>query len=172
METNDLFSFLFEQCYNDVYKFTYLLARDEEIAKDAVQEAFCEGLVRFKTLKDISKFRAWIISISSNKAIDIMRKNARNIPSKNMDQIAATYAEEPVYEIIKKEDEDKILRLLNKLEDKYRKIIILKYCYELPEEEIATILQLPKGTVKSRLYRSRKKLKDMLNGLEARGEGQ
>ncbi len=112
-------------------------------------------------LKDLDKIYGWLAAVASNKAIDMTKKNQRSIPLSAIDEMNFSPAQMPD-SIGKLEKELDIIQALKMIELKYREVIVLKYYLELEDKEMAGLLGLPLGTVKSRLNRARKALKDIL----------
>ena len=164
---NDLFSFIYERFYDRVYKAVYFMTRDSYVTEDIVQETFIKAFKKISTIEDEKKVGPWLSTIATRTAIDFIRKEKRKneIPIEDdvlMNKVFNTElktVEQEVEMIFFKED---LSRNLNHLKPEYRQVLELKYKHELKEEEIISQLQLNKATVKSRLYRARKKLKTVI----------
>ena len=161
MNETELFKILFNDYYENVYRSTYLIVQDESIARDATQEAFIAAFEQLHKLKDLDKIYVWIAAVASNKGINILRKNKKYIPLASIAEIANEIAYHND-SMVQKEDELDIIQALKMLDLKYREVIVLKYYFALADKEIGNMLELPSGTVKSRLSRARIKLKNIM----------
>ncbi len=154
---------LYHQYFNRTYRTAYLVTGDHQMAEDATQEAFLKAFAKLDTLKDINKFGAWISVIASNQAIDFLRRSKRIIFSNNIFLHAnGNPGTSPQESWEKTESSQEVKEALLKLEPKERKILVLRYFNELSIKEISALTGSPTGTVKSRLFRARKKVKSLL----------
>ena len=119
---------------------------DEDVA-DAIQDTILSCYENLRSLRKNRYFKTWLIRILINKCKDVIQKNKLVT---FMDQIPETPFHEE-YETIE------CLQALEPLDSKYRLVVILYYMEEFNIREISNILDLPENTVKSRLYRGRKK---------------
>lgn len=154
---------LYHQHFNKTYRTAYMVTGDHQMAEDATQEAFLKAFVKMETLKDLNKFGAWVGVIASNYAIDLLRKRKRMLFSDNVSEHADSnpgFSPQESWE--KTESCQEIRNALAALEPEEREILVLKYFNELSIKEIALVINAPAGTIKSRLFRARKKVKALL----------
>jgi RNA polymerase sigma-70 factor (ECF subfamily) len=147
--------------------FTY--TGSEEEALDVAQEVFVRAWKRLDSCRDPERLAAWLLSIARNACLDHLRRRkarppAQDLPADEMvslaDPIAATDA------ALEQQDERDVLeKALHQLSPINREAILLKDIQELPLEEMATMLDLPVGTVKSRCSRARAELARVVSGL-------
>ena len=144
-----------------LYYFYRMLGNDEAIAQDFLQELFFKIIDKPHLFDSTRKFSTWIYSVAHNMCKNEYRGRAvRKIIVKNpnidvpCENNSNKGAEEKVLEAIFKE--------LENLDESHRTAFLLKYREELSIEEIAEILDLPAGTVKSRLFYTRKRLNEIL----------
>jgi RNA polymerase sigma-70 factor (ECF subfamily) len=142
-----------------VYSVAYHYMREPEEARDAAQEVFIRVYQRLETFQGGETFLPWLLSLARNCCIDRLRKRkvrtpASSVPLDDAPQIAA---EQPTAEdeASSRSAEKLLYRALDRLSDKNREIILLKEIQGLKLEEIAQMLSLPIGTVKSRSNRAR-----------------
>jgi RNA polymerase sigma-70 factor (ECF subfamily) len=154
------------------YQYAYRLARDAEEASDVVAEAFVRVYKALCNFKGESAFTTWLYRILTNCYLD-MRKKEKSRPSTSLE--AALHTEDgelerqiedpgrtPHMEAERNERENTIERAVERLPE-YQKAMIMMYHVEmLSYEEIAQSLDLPIGTVKSRLNRARLSLRELL----------
>lgn len=124
-------------------------------ADDLIQEIFLTACKKFRGLKNRASFKAWIISIARNKCNDYFRKKARQceIPTAEMTEHKIFDSRHGVVEI------DTVRETLSQLADKDKQILYLYFWKEMTQAEIAKRLNIPVGTVKSRLYTAKQNFK-------------
>ena len=161
---------LVQRYQNYVYRLCYLVMRNEQDAEDMTQETFiraCRALPRFEIREGIS-FEAWLYRIAVNCCRSRMRRKwYQTVPWQRLgfgERLAAGADERPERVIIRHEQRSQVLDAINKLGEKHRLVIILRYYADLSNEEIATVLNIPSGTVRSRLHTARERLRELLAG--------
>ncbi len=154
------------------YQYAYRLARDSEEASDVVAEAFVRVYKALCNFKGESAFTTWLYRILTNCYLD-MRKKEKSRPSTSLEAVLHTDDGElerqiedpgrtPHMEAERNEREQTIERAVERLPE-YQKAMIMMYHVEmLSYEEIAQSLNLPIGTVKSRLNRARLSMREIL----------
>ncbi|RXM74499.1 sigma-70 family RNA polymerase sigma factor [Clostridium tetani] len=105
-------------------------------------------------------FKKWIACISKYKAIDYYRKNKNNLEMYDIDECIEKSSYDLEEEIIDLENEDKLLKLINKLEETNRSIFIMKFFLGMSSSEIGKKLNLSSNAVDNRIFRERKKLRN------------
>jgi RNA polymerase sigma-70 factor (ECF subfamily) len=150
---------------NVLYKIAYSYFKDENNASDAVQDAVVIAYKNIYKLKEKDKFNSWITTILVNRCRDILRRG-KIITFEKYDESVTNIRNfnEGLYGSDYEKVENKIylINLLNKIDEKYRDVIRLKYFGDYKLEEVSTILDIPVGTVKSRLNYGIKKLKALM----------
>jgi len=156
---------------NYVYRLCYLVMRNEQDAEDMTQEAFiraCRALPRFEIREGIS-FEAWLYRIAVNCCRSrLRRKWYQMVPWQRLgfgERLAASPEERPERVFLRDEQRSQVLGAINKLGQKHRLVIILRYYADLSNEEIAVVLSIPSGTVRSRLHTARQRLRELLAGM-------
>ena len=137
------------------------LTRNEHDAEDIVQEAFLRALRSFDTFTVGRDPRAWLLTIIRNCCHDWYRKNQVHQSAVELDadsQPAATAWSNPEATLLKSEDSQMLREAMEALPFEYREILILRELEDLSYKEIALIVDVPLGTVMSRLSRARKEL--------------
>ncbi|WP_343337914.1 RNA polymerase sigma factor SigV [Terrisporobacter petrolearius] len=135
-----------------LYRFAYTYVKNEDDALDIVHDAVCKSLVNINTLKNIDSIKPWIYQIVSNCAIDYIRKNKKYVAISDEieDENAIGY---DTYEDIDLQE------ALERLPEKYRIVIVLRYFEDMKIGDIAGILNENENTIKTRLYKGLSKLK-------------
>ncbi len=163
---------LIRRYQNYVYRLCCLVMRNEQDAEDMTQETFiraCRALSRFEIREGIS-FEAWLYRIAVNCCRSRMRRKWYQVLPwpEPAPQLAAATGDRPDRVIEQDEQRSEILDAVYTLNEKHRLVIILRYYSGLSNEEIARTLDIPSGTVRSRLYTARQRLKTLLGDMEDR----
>ena len=158
-------------CQSKAYNIAIRYLKNEEDAMDALQESFIKIFRHLNSFKEDSRFDTWVYRIVVNTCNDILRKNSNK---KITDSIYRSEDEkETVIEIpdstgspeevyAKKEKSEFLMSCLDKLNEEQREIIILRDIQGFSYDEISEILKCSVGTVKSRINRSRLKLREII----------
>ena len=157
----EAFAALFTQYKNLVYKTAYLIIGDAHEAEDALQEVFLsvhKSLASFDARK--GAFTTWLYRITLNFCLNHRRK--KHHPS--LEDISPTPATH--FPSAQLAEEDSLWQATRSLSDKQQAVVILRYYWDLPYAEIASILEVPLGTVKSRLDLALKTLRKILEEQE------
>jgi RNA polymerase sigma-70 factor (sigma-E family) len=157
-EIGDLYHVSYRRLVAQVYAFTTDLTE----AQDAVQEAFARALARRGQLGDVDAPEAWLRTV----AVNIVRRRWRRRQLLN----TILLRERPLTKMLEdapEPDRADLREALATLPRAYREVIVLHYLADLPVDEVAAILEVPVGTVKSRLSRGREALKGLLDDVEA-----
>ena len=158
-----------------VFSLVYRMVRDRELAEDLTQETFVKVLNAIDSYRPEYRFSSWIFKIANNASIDHLRRRGLDTLSldgsphaETAEAIEATTlqlgdtAESPLEEVANRELGDQIEAAINTLRPEYRSCIILRHIEGRPYEEIAEILELPQGTVKTYIHRARNELRILL----------
>ena len=140
------------------------LLRNEQDAQDVVQEAFLRAFKSFSGFHG-SNGRAWLLTIVRNTSYTLLKKNrVADLTTPFDEEIHASGHEfvSPVTILERSEDAELIREAMNELPAEFREILTLRHQEGLSYKEIADIVQIPPGTVMSRLARARAKLKERL----------
>jgi len=157
---------LIRRYQNYVYRLCYLVMRTEQDAEDMTQETFIRAfraLPRYEIRKGTS-FEAWLYRIAVNACRSRMRRKWYQVlpwPEPAPQMVAEPEAQ-PDRQVLRGEQRDWILEAIDHLGEKHRLVVILRYYAGLSNEEIARTLDIPSGTVRSRLHIARQRLRDLL----------
>lgn len=159
----DAFGHLVRRYQQRLYNGLVHMLRDEVEAEDATQEAFVLALTKLDSFRGQSAFYTWLYRIAFNAAISRLRKKRPALSIQNdlasAGKSLAGDGEQPEERISRQEDIALIQNALGQLLEQHRAILVLREIEGLSYEEIAEILKLPIGTVRSRLHRARLQLK-------------
>jgi len=162
----DAFKLLYERFKIPLFSLINSLTRDRDVTADLLQDTFLKIIKNINQLNNINKIEFWIYRIATNTTLNYFKKNNRYVDYDfNFDLVVYEDEKENkrLDEMIKKADYDEVLRLIDELPVKQGLVFSLKYIENFKEKEIAEILNIPLGTVKSRLNSAREKLKKLLN---------
>jgi|TARA_B100001063_G_C16768664_1_gene560173 RNA polymerase sigma-70 factor (ECF subfamily) len=157
------FNFLLDTFWNDVYSFQLMRTQNENDAEDITIQTFSKAFDKIGTYDDNYKFKTWLITISKNIHIDLVRKQKKTIQNTSKDS-EDNYLEiiddspTPEDKIITEQNLAKLLRDIKKLKPHYQEVINLRYFQELSYKEISEELNEPINNVKVKLLRAKKLL--------------
>ena len=145
--------------------------RNESDAEDVVQDAFVLALTKLGSFKGNSQFYTWLYRIAHNVAISRLRRRKPTV-SLEATESASRFdlpdeGPAPGDRMVREESAGELKMALGKLSEEHRRILILREMDELDYEAISGILDLPIGTVRSRLHRARSQLKEALETIMA-----
>ncbi|WP_242204784.1 RNA polymerase sigma factor [Aestuariivivens insulae] len=167
MNDQKAFNYLLDRYWDDVYGFQLKRIQNENDAEDITIQTFSKAFDRIETFDESYKFKTWLIAISKNIHIDLLRKEERSIAkviSHDDDHAYKVLDESPSPEdiIITEQHLAKLLLDIKKLKPHYQKIINLRYFQELSYKEISNQLGEPINNVKVKLLRAKKLLADII----------
>ncbi len=162
-----------------IFSLIYRMVRDRELAEDLAQETFVKAINAVASYRPEYKFSSWIFKIANNATIDHLRKRELSTLSiegsphaqtpEAMDATAlqlGTRDPGPLEELEARELGGAIEAAIGELRPEYRSCILLRHVEGRPYEEIAQILGLPLGTVKTYIHRARHELRQALAHLK------
>ena len=162
-----------------IFSLLYRMVRDRELAEDLSQETFVKALNAIESYRPEYKFSSWLFKIANNAAIDHLRRRELDTLSLEGSPHAVTpdameatalqigdRAENPLDIVEAKELGGEIERVIAQLRPEYRACILLRHVDGRAYEEIAEMLDLPLGTVKTYIHRARNELRRLLAHLK------
>lgn len=165
----DSFGMLVERYQDRLFNTLVRILGSRDDARDIVQDAFVQAFVKLETFRGASRFYTWLYRIAMNMALS-HRRRRRSVVS--VEDVKDRVGDEPVDHspspdgrMISRERIQLVQSALAKLADQHRQILVLREMEGCSYETIAEILELPIGTVRSRLFRARIVLKDELKNL-------
>ena len=168
------FAEIVELFQDKLFRVCFRMLGNRHEAEDIAQEAFVRAYINIHTFDTKRKFSTWIYRIATNLCIDRIRKKkpdyfldaeVAGTEGLNMYSQIASTEELPEEEVLKMEMQDRVQYEISRLPDKYRAVIVLKYMEDLPLQEISDILEMPLGTVKTRIHRGREALRKQLSNM-------
>ena len=170
----DDFNTLVHRYEHELYRYLARYTGDPALAEDIFQNTFLQVHLKRGLYEDGRPFRPWLYSIATHQAVDALRKAGRH-PTVSLDQkvspnqsesgslidLLVSEGEGPLAALQGEEQKEWVRRSVAKLPETLRQTLLLAYHQDLKYREIAEILEIPVGTVKSRLHAALSKLQQM-----------
>ncbi len=164
------FGHLVEHYQTAVFNLAYRMLGEPQEAEDAAQEAFLRAYANLSRYDPERPFKTWLLSIASNHCIDRLRKRRLTWLSIEEEEgvsvhpalISTTTGPEEAY--LEQERSAGIQALLAQLPPDYRLVVVLRYWYDMSYTEIAETLGTSESAIKSRLFRARQTLANLMEG--------
>lgn len=161
----------------DAVRIANSITKDLGLAQEIVQDAFLRVYHRIDQYDDVRPFRAWLLRIIVNDALKAVTHQNRFISFEGVDEVddsdigsiltqSRLWFEQEEFTSTH-ENADALKEILNNLPPKHRAVLELKYYLDMSEEEIAMTVNIPLGTVKSRLHVAKQKLRCMLEHVDS-----
>ena len=156
------FADLVDAHYQALFRFGMSLTRDVDRASDLVQETFCIWAAKGDQLRDRSKAKTWLFTTLHREFLN-QRRRASRFSDEPLDEAAAEAVVAPQEDAERQMDGHRAMELLGALDESYRTPLALFYLQQHSYKEIAEILDVPIGTVMSRLSRGKEMLRKRMN---------
>jgi len=160
---------LVRQYETGVFKLALSIVGDEADANEITQETFIAALKSLRTYQEKKTFKAWLYTIALNLSRSHLRK--RKIIERLKATVNSIFRVEtqkqssPEDDVIRTEKEVAIWTELNKLDERHRTVVVLRYFHELSITDISEIMSINEGTIHSRLHTARERLRDALQSM-------
>lgn len=167
----DAYGVLVERYQDRIFSVVFNYVPNREDAADIVQDSFVKAYTKLQTFDSESAFYTWLYRIAINAAIDYLRKKkSRNVDSLDdekftevgFEPVSRDASTDPERVVLRSEQAAILRRALGALSDKLKAVAILHDVEGLSQEEVARVLGIPVGTVKSRVSRARAELRYLL----------
>lgn len=143
----------FQQYEEDIYRMAFLYVKNEEDALDVVQEVAYQAFKNIHTLKEPKYFKTWLMRITMNSAINMMKKKKKVVHLQPEFEAFIQADEEDMSLVLTLKD------LMDILQENEKSVVYLRFYQECTFKEIAEVLDIPLGTAKSILYLALEKLR-------------
>lgn len=158
----DAFGRLVKQCAGRAIGAAYMLLGNRDDAMEASQDAFVKAWRNIDRFDGRSKFQTWYSAILRNVCISRLRRKRHPTVELAIEPPGAGEADDPSVLAERNERTDRIWQAIRQLPLKHREIIVMNHFQHMPYKQIAAALEVPIGTVMSRLHNARKALRDLL----------
>jgi len=154
------------------FRVAFSVLRQREDAEDVAQEAFAKAYRSFNQLRDRTRFRAWLVRMTWRMALDRQRSNRRRLARELPIEVEAglqtrlepsRHGETTADVVAARERAEHLWNAIEALPDKLRLVVVLAGIEGHDMGEVGALLDVPEGTVKSRLFLARKQLKERLS---------
>ncbi len=149
----------YDQVKNKLFAMALIYLKQYEDAEDALQETAYAAYKNYGRLKDRERFDPWITSILMNQCHKLYRRRA---DTARLTAELQKGSGEPVFSPAYSEEERELMEAVHSLPEKFRRAVLLKYFSGYKTGEIARMLKIPEGTVKSRLHKAVRLLKERM----------
>lgn len=143
---------LIQEYTANMYRLALGILHNPSDAEDAVAETVLKAYEKIHTLRKAESFKAWLMQIAANEARRVYAKSKRTAPVDDIEEYMPAFQDE----------HHELWDVVMKLDVVYSEVIILYFYEQLSQKEIGKILGIPEGTVKSRLARGKKQLRELL----------
>ncbi|MBP3917551.1 MAG: RNA polymerase sigma factor [Clostridia bacterium] len=158
----DSFETIYQEYFPRVYAFLYRLCRDRDTAEELTQETFLQVFTSFHRFRGDSELFTWLASIAKHVFYAYLRKNRLQLEAINLDLVTDAICTEDSSnpEIIAERHavQESVRRVLRKLPEKHRDVVMLRMYADLPFEEIAAALKISENSAKVIYHRAKKLL--------------
>jgi RNA polymerase sigma-70 factor, ECF subfamily len=145
------------------FRIAFSVLRQREDAEDVAQEAFAKAYRSFRQLRERDRFRAWLVRMTFRMAIDRQRANRRRLVRESVEAGLQPRLDPTSDALVASERAEQLWRAIDALPEKLRLVIVLAGIQGHDIREVARLLDVPDGTVKSRLFLARKQLREQLS---------
>jgi RNA polymerase sigma-70 factor (ECF subfamily) len=144
------------------FRVAFGVLRNREDAEDVTQDAFAKAYRSFSKLRDRENFRAWLVRMTWRLALDHQRSRKRRTRREEIHAEVSVNEPSSLESALEKERAERLWLAIDALPEKHRIVIVLANIEEHTTQEVALLLGLPEGTVKSRLFHARQRLTEIL----------
>ena len=158
--------------YPGVVRVVYRLCGDTGLAEDMAQEAFLRGWINLPAFRPQSSLRNWLYRIAVNATLDVLRRKSEDTLEDEAVQMYPDQAAGPETILMEKERVALLQQAMRALPEAARSVLVLREYGDMSYQEIASVLDVPIGTVMSRLNYARNRLRELLDGKLAQLENE
>jgi RNA polymerase sigma-70 factor (ECF subfamily) len=164
----DAFSLLVQRYQRRVFNLVFRMLQDYEEASEVTQEAFLAAWQGLPAFRGEARFSTWLYRISYNCALKQIETRKRDKALQTALQAEQTFeGEDPKNALLEMLDNQEMVQeQLSQLPPKYRIVLILRHLQDMTYEEMAEVLTMPVGTIKTHLFRARNLLKERIQNFE------
>ncbi|WP_144611138.1 sigma-70 family RNA polymerase sigma factor [Bacillus cereus] len=156
----EAYSELYDKTIQEVYKTAHFLIEDKTDVDDVVQEIYIQLYESLRKYDREKPFRPWLIGLTIKQIHSYRRKRWMRLRIiKKAEEQRKPVQIDFSSDVVSKISNQKLIELIHKLPYKLKQVIILRYLHDYSQEEVAQILHIPIGTVKSRIHAALKKLR-------------
>ncbi|MFF2481600.1 RNA polymerase sigma factor [Paenibacillus sp. NPDC058071] len=160
---------LMDEFGHDVWSYAFFLTKQRQTADDIAQDVFLAAYESLYRYRGEGTVRGWLLTITRNRCYSFYKSSykRKTVLARNVEPMGS--APSPEAEVLFREEAKEVWLRVMELPVRFREVLILDYRYGLSVKEIASVLNVTEGTVKSRSHRAKVKLSRMLAHGEERG---
>lgn len=158
---------LFEAYYRRTFAVVFSILRHRDSAEDITQDAFIKAFQSLSRLREPEKFGPWLAVIASNLARNYLQRAKKIVYSDDLSPYEPGLINSTEEAAMRDLQIDQVRRAIRTLPAEQQQVIVLQFYYDLKIDDIAALLKVSAGTVKSRLFRARQKLSRILEPISA-----
>lgn len=158
---SEAFSILCQHYHQSLIRFSFKVCSNEQLAHDAVQNSWIKVAKSIKRIQDPRAFKSWLYQSVRWQTIDLLRRSQKEVTAHSdvdINELGTT----PSIDV----EESDVMRAINLLPDIDKQAVYLFYLEQMTLQEISIVLAIPVGTIKSRLNRARKSLRQNLSDMQ------
>lgn len=162
------FEELFNKYKSSAMRTAYLICGNKTTSEDIVQETFVQCYLNINNLKNPDYFKTWFFKILTRMAWKLSKSDSKNIPIDEIfskAELNQNHEKDSMTKCLESETVQIVRNTVNNLDEKYRTVVVLYYFNGFSVKEIANMLDIFEGTVKSRLFKARRILKGKIESL-------
>lgn len=144
------------------FRVAYSIVRQKQDAEDVAQDAFARAYRRYHQLRDRERFRAWLVRMTWRLAIDCKRSQRRRTSREDSAARLVPSATRGEPDAIERDRSARLWQAIDALPERLRLVVVLGAIEGHSVRDVATLLDAPEGTIKSRLFEAREKLRELL----------
>lgn len=167
---NEAFAQIYKKYRGSVFRTACLISGNASDGEDITQETFIKAFLHCGELKSDTMFRYWLFKILNRTAWQLLNGRKSEIPDENVldkaDAKGSMFTEDI---LLKREEQTQVWQAVMKLDYKFRLVVVLYYYNEMSTKQIAKVTGCYEGTVKSRLFTARKRLRQLLSDNAQKG---
>lgn len=160
----DEFAFvaLYDRYKGAIYAYCAKMLLDRTAAEDLLQETFARAYEHRERLLNSTSFKAWLFTIARNQCLNALRKKGREVGFEPEAPEPPARGATPFGHLLKSEQAELVSRTLDQLSPSYREVVVLREYQNLSYAEIAAVTKTTESSVKSRLFKARRKIGEIL----------
>ena len=166
--SREALSALYDRFARQVFSLALRMVENQSLAEEITQDVFMTVWSRGATYKsDRGSFAAWLLSVTHNRCIDELRRRRRRarLPTMTVDELHAEPGGNPdevINEVLTTLDRKMLMEALNNIPTQQKQVVLMAYYQGLTQSEIAEVLEIPLGTVKTRMRLALQKMRGQL----------
>ncbi|MFO1444114.1 RNA polymerase sigma factor [Bacillus sp. Bva_UNVM-123] len=154
------YAYIINKYKNQLYATILRMTKNPQDAQDLVQEAFIKIYEQLGKYDGKGSFSSWLYRVAFNHCMDEFRKKSYQMRRVEINEELMEDSKHPEVIFLKKEKSRQLERLISTLPDDERMIILLRYVNELCYDEISELVEVPVSTVRNKLHRAKKKMRE------------